>query len=562
VELDSKQDLKSIYSPSHEVEIKRHESRKAIIGYEARDVKPDTDFQLFFSSESQKDVSVNLLTYNDGADPDGGSYLLTISPKTDEPLISMKDVVFVLDTSGSMADNNKIDQAKKALQFCLKNLNVGDRFEIVRFSTEAEPLFGRLMDCTGSNREKAEAFVKELKPIGGTAIESALLKALEPVRAQGEKHRPYMIVFLTDGKPTVGTLDEDQIVSSVTKAAGDRTVRVFCFGIGTDVNTHLLDKITEKTRAASQYVLPAEDIEVKVSNFYTKISQPVLANVKLSFSGGVKVSKMVPVDLPDLFKGEQLVVFGRYAGSGDAAIMLEGAVNGESRSFTYERSFAAKAGDYTFIPRLWATRRVGYLLDQIRLNGESKELREEVVNLARQYGIVTPYTAYLVVEDERVHNVPVARRTLQGMDRDDRFKEESKRMYAEVNVAKSGSAAVGGAQAYDSLERATTLSAPVEANVLVQRGQVGTSAPGGQKVQEAIQNQQTRHIAGRTFYQNGNQWIDSNVQQRQNAKTVQVKFNSDEYFALIKKHVNAAQWLSVGRSVQLLLDDTVYEIVD
>jgi len=357
-------------------------------------------------------------------------------------------------------------------------------------------------------------------------------------------------------------MDENNIVDQVVKAAGGRTVRVFCFGIGTDINTHLLDKITEKTRAASQYVLPSEDIEIKVSNFYTKISQPVLADVKLRFSGAVKISKMTPSELPDLFKGEQVVVLGRYTGAGDEAITLEGTVNGAARTFTYEKAFAAKATDHTFIPRLWATRRVGFLLDQIRLNGESKELRDEVAALARQHGIVTPYTAYLIVEDESHRNVPVASRTLQLMDRNAEVRRESSRMYHEVNAAKSGDAAVGGARAYDSLKRAAKTKAPAEANVSAQRGQVGAAESGGLQVQKAIDSQQTRNIASRTFYQNGSQWIDSNVQQRQNARRVQVKFNTDEYFALMKKHVNASQWMSVGRNVQLVLDDTIYEVVD
>jgi Ca-activated chloride channel family protein len=143
VELTCKQPIKSVYSPSHEVEIKRHDNTTAAIGYEANNVTPNTDFQLFFSSERKNDIGLNVLTYNDGADSDGGSFLMMLSPSAemrDEKIVE-KDVVFVLDKSGSMADDHKIEQAQKALLFCLKNLNKGDRFEIVRFSTEAEPLF-------------------------------------------------------------------------------------------------------------------------------------------------------------------------------------------------------------------------------------------------------------------------------------------------------------------------------------------------------------------------------------------------------------------------------------
>src|SRR5262249_5520748 len=156
----------------------------------------------------------------------------------------------------------KLEQAKKALQFCVDNLNEGDRFEILRFATEVEPLFDKLNDASRDNRAKAQSFIRDLKPIGGTAIDQALRKtlALRPDKAD----RPYLVIFLTDGRPTVGVTDENQIVGGVTQSNKTNT-RIFCFGIGADVNTHLLDKITEETKAFSQYVLPEEDIEVKVS---------------------------------------------------------------------------------------------------------------------------------------------------------------------------------------------------------------------------------------------------------------------------------------------------------
>ncbi|MBU4200512.1 MAG: VIT and VWA domain-containing protein [Verrucomicrobia bacterium] len=566
VELECKQPIKSVYSPSHPVEIKRPADRRATIGYEAKDVKPDTDFLLFFSATAKSDIGLNLQAYNDGADPAGGCFALLVAPTAEitADKIVEKDIVFVLDTSGSMAENNKIDQARKALQFCLKNLNQGDRFEIVRFSTEAEPLFGKLAENTDQNKIKAEEYVKELKPIGGTAIEEALIKALDTAKGGGDKDRPCFIVFLTDGRPTIGNTDEDQIVAQVSKAMGGRSIRIFCFGIGADINTHLLDKIAEKTRAVSRYVLPGEDIEVKVSNFYTKISQPVLANLKLKFSGAIKAAKMHPGEIPDLFKGEQLVVFGRYSGSGDAAIILEGAVNGQAKTFTYEASFPAKATEYVFIPRLWATRRVGFLLDEIRLRGENKEVRDEVTELARKYGVVTPYTAYLIVEDESRRNVPVTSRSMQAMNESDDLRHEGRRLYDEMAAAKSGDAAVGGAQATESLRSANEVSAPARASSRAWGGQKKAMAasPVIAKVQATIQAQQSRYVRGRTFYRNGDQWIDANVPSHPDAKKSRVKFNSDEYFALLSKHVDAAQWLAVGCNVQLYLDDTIYEIVE
>src|ERR1041385_1195278 len=349
VELETKRPLKSIYSPTHSVEIKRHGSTSATVGYEASDVQPDADFALYFAPEKD-DIGLNLLTHR--VSDEDGYFLLLASPGIDvkEKQVVLKDVVFVLDTSGSMA-GKKLEQARKALQFCVNNLNDGDRFEIMRFSTEVESLFNHLASANSQNRGKAEEFIKDLKAIGGTAIDDALRQALEirsdrsrdrdseEPRREKDSHesgsRPFVVIFLTDGCPTVGVTSEEEIVANAKKRAQGET-RIFCFGIGTDVNTHLLDRISEDTHAFCQYVLPDEDLEVKVSSFYSKIKDPVLAHPKLEFTGDIHVSKLYPTALPDLFKGEQLVLVVRYSGKGDSAAMISGEVNGERKKFTYD----------------------------------------------------------------------------------------------------------------------------------------------------------------------------------------------------------------------------------
>lgn len=289
VALKTKQPIKTLYSPTHTVEIKHNGGRKATVGYEDSDLKPETDLVLYFSTD-RDEVGMNLMTYRNKDDE--GYFLLLASPGVDvsDEQVVPKDVAFVLDTSGSMS-GKKLAQAKKALAFCVENLNDDDRFEIVRFSTEVDPLFNRFTEASRSNRDQAIEFVDGLNAIGGTAIDEALNKALTLRDGRDavetiptDRNRPFMIIFLTDGLPTVGVTSEKRILEHVEDRS-DGQVRVFCFGIGTDVNTHLLDKITEHTRATSQYVLPDEDLEIKVSNFYSKIKDPVLANPSVRFEG-------------------------------------------------------------------------------------------------------------------------------------------------------------------------------------------------------------------------------------------------------------------------------------
>jgi len=584
VEVETKRPLKTIYSPSHNVEISRHGATKATVGYEARNVKPDTDFVLYFAPDAD-DLGVNLLTHRTGTDD--GYFLLLAAPgvETKEQRIVPKDVVFVLDTSGSMA-GQKLEQAKKALLFCVENLNDRDRFEVVRFATDAESLFNHLSEASRSNRTRADEFIRNLKPTGGTAIDAALKRALSfhshdddsqsaTRNPQSPADRPFVVVFLTDGLPTIGNTDEDTIVAGVRQNSGGN-VRVFCFGIGHDVNTHLLDRISGETRAFSQYVLPEEDIEVKVSHFFAKIRDPVLTRPALEFTGGIRATKLYPSPLPDLFKGEQLVLVGRYSGHGSSAAVVEGTVEGTKRRFSYDANFPAEAKEHDFIPRLWATRRVGYLLEELRLRGENSELKDEVTELARQYGIVTPYTAYLIVEDEKQRGVPMAMQSLPTVQQDrqareslaEYYKESSTERFGKTPVARSRSElafkaanapaeaiALGGAEAQRGL--ATPLPASI---VLGRTGSTTAITARPAAAAGSVDAAPTQFVAGRSFFQNGNQWIDASIQKLKDPKRNRVPLNSKEYFDLVAKSPEILPWLALGPNVQFAWAGQVYEI--
>jgi len=552
VEVKTEQPLASIYSPSHKVEIKRDGANRAVIGYESKDETPDTDFQLVYNSEV-RDVGLSLITHKPVGED--GYFLLLAAPTTaKETKPAPKDIVFVVDTSGSMA-GPKLQQAKKALEFCVENLNNEDRFEIVRFSTEAEPLFGKLVDADSEHRKRASNFIADLKPIGGTAIADALQSAL---KARTEKtERPFLIIFLTDGLPTVGARNPDEIVAEVKKAG---SARIFSFGIGSDVNTQLLDQIAEGTRAFSQYVLANEDLEVKVSSFYTRIKEPALTNVRLEFGGGVRTSKLYPAQLPDLFKGDQLVVTGRYTGSGEVEAKLTGIANGREQIFTYKVKFNDSSNDY--VARLWATRRVGFLLDEIRLHGETNELRDEATDLARRYGIVTPYTAYLIVEDEDRRRVPMTERSMQSMSGDTAARAEVSKAWGGFKEKKDGEDAVANARSQNAFKFADQSAASIYSGAAESLRGFAFAAPAARAESDRVTQytQQSKFVNGRAFFQNGKQWVDTNAQNA--TKRERIQFNSEAYFDLLKKHPEAAPWMALGQNVLLALDDTVYEITE
>jgi Ca-activated chloride channel homolog len=400
--IKSQQPIQSIYSPTHAISINRTNDRDVSVKFEKSQGLLDKDFQLFYST-SDKDVGFTAVTHRP-INSEKGFFLFLISPRVELPKeqIIPRDMVMVLDTSGSMR-GPKMDQAKRALKYCLDNLGDRDRFAMLNFATTVSRYRDGLVESNKEQIAAAKGWVDNLEANGGTAINDALAAALD--FRTSDSGRTFTVVFFTDGMPTIGETSCEKILGNV---AGKNTTntRIFTFGVGDDVNATFLDQLAEKTRAVSTYVRPAEDIEAKVSSLYSKISHPVLANLKLATSGDIRIDEVYPPQLPDLFHGGQMIVLGRYAGQGSSAVTLSGMVGKESREFVYEISFPNKTNeDRGFVEHLWARRKVGYLLDQIRANGEKKELVDETVALAKKYGIATPYTSYLIVPDAPV---PVA----------------------------------------------------------------------------------------------------------------------------------------------------------
>src|SRR2546421_2630423 len=405
VEIEGREAVRNVYSPSHEIEVTRKGGRQARVSFESKEGAEPQDFQLFYTL-SDADFGMTLLTHREPGKQ--GYFLLTISPKDDvaEAEYAAKDIVFVLDTSGSMAEAGKMEKARAALLFGVRSLRAEDRFNVINFAGEGHLMSAELGQADAAGKSRGEEFINQLRPVGGTNINGALLAAMRQVE---RSERPRMLVFLTDGRPTVGETNVGRIVENARRerVAG---VRLFTFGVGYDVNTALLDKLAAAEGGVAEYVEPKEDLEVKVSNFFTKINHPVLTDLALDM-GGVETDLIYPREMPDIFRGTQVTLIGRYRNQYDlrsAVLRLTGRTGASARTFTYEGvDFPVTEERNDFLPRLWATRRVGWLMEQIRTNGEQKELTDEIVDLGTRYGIVTPYTSYLAVEAEAAETVRV-----------------------------------------------------------------------------------------------------------------------------------------------------------
>jgi Ca-activated chloride channel family protein len=392
----SQHNVQNVYSPTHAVSLKRNGDKEVTVKFEKEQGLLDQDFQMFYQL-GDKDVGLTAMTYRP-ISTEKGYFMLLVTPKVEIKKSDEipRDMVLVLDTSGSMR-GPKMEQAKKALKFCLENLTARDRFALINFSTGVNLYKDGLLEASSEQIKQADKWVDELDATGGTAIDEALKTALG-LRTT-DQGRGFTVVFFTDGEPTIGETNPEKILKNVA-AKNTANTRIFTFGVGDDVNATFLDRLADETRAVSTYVRPAEDISVKVAGLYAKISHPVLANLKLSVTNDISITDVYPPQLPDLFHGQQLIVLGRYSGKGASAVRLTGSVGMKAKEFAYDLTFPDKTADErSFVEPIWARRKVGYLLDQIRANGEKKELVDEVVSLAKKYGITTPYTSWLIVPD-------------------------------------------------------------------------------------------------------------------------------------------------------------------
>jgi Ca-activated chloride channel family protein len=531
VELRNQPGLRTIYSPDHAISIDHESESGAIIGYEASNLQPEQDFSLFFGVDKSA-VGLNLLSYKPAGED--GFFVLLAAPSVEvaPAQIVARDLVLVLDISGSM-QGEKMEQARAAAHFLVDALNPDDRFNLVAFSTGVRLWEGALQPADAAHRQAAHAWIDTLAAGGSTDINRALLEGLGQFVGGDNDTRPAYLLFLTDGLPTMGETEPGRIIQNAQNNRPDRTIRLFTFGLGFDVNTDLLDTLSRDLGGRSSYVSPTEAIDEQVSSFYEDISTPVLVDISLNFGNVVTVDELFPYPLPDLFAGDQLVVVGRYRKAGPVTVTLRGSANAETLTFQYPGRELVSAGGESFVARLWATRKIGALLDQIRRSGPLAELVEAVTELSLEYGIVTPYTSYLVVEPALARATPGAEVPLYSLrDEAEEAVQESASMVA--SAAASGEAAVSASKVRSELANA--------ANVQERAG--------------------VRYVKGKTFVHqttvqrsDGRQvevWVDTLYNNQM--KVEEVRFGSERYFALARQPGMAA-WLAISPELVIVLND-------
>jgi Ca-activated chloride channel family protein len=340
------------------------------------------------------------------------------------------------------------------------------------------------------------------------------------------------LIFLTDGLPTEGVVDSQEILDNLAGAAR-KNLRLFAFGVGYDVDTFLLDSLAQAHHGTSSYVLPEERLDELLSAFYAKISTPVLTDLELDF-GNIRAYDIYPEPLPDLFAGSQIVGVGRYRQGGATTVTLRGSVDGRTQTFRFDDqrfsdddSESPLSGLGSQIPRLWATRKIGHLLNQVRLHGPDQETIDQIVRLSIRYGIVTPYTSYLVTEE-----MPLGAAEQQRIAR-----EQFNQLSAMPSAPSSGQGAVEKAADQGGMAAAESAAPPPA---------------------EAAQT--VRILGSKVFVSTDGVWVDTAFDPGK-METVKVAFLSDDYFALAASRPALAAAFSLGDRVIALTEGVAYEVV-
>jgi len=555
VSVRAKEAIATIYSPSHDLVTTRASASHVTAQLSGRAGGEPGAFRLSYLVE-RDGISASLFAYPDPKI--GGGYFLLLAGLPSRPTPAAgaekirREVTLVLDKSGSMS-GEKIEQVREAALQVIAGLEDGEFFNILPYANSVEAFAAQPVEKNSESEKRAREYVKSIRPGGGTNIHDALLEAL---RQKPTPSTLPLVLFLTDGLPTVGRTSETAIRELATKAnAYER--RIFSFGVGVDVNTPLLDKIAVETRAVATFVLPREDVEVKVASVFRRLSGPVLAAPKLALlaAGGAvvtdRVSDRLPARLPDLFDGDQLVVLGKYRGDEKLHFRLQGNYVGKERSFEFQFGLDKATTRHAFVPRLWASRQIAVLVEAIRDLGAGspgavgsigslvgspaaiddprlRELVGEIVRLSTEFGVLTEYTAFLAREGTDL--------TRRQLVLDTAFENCRSRAIG----TRSGAASVNQELNKLSMQNQKSLNF---GNFYCDDKLDHVAVAGVQQVSDLA------------FFRRGNQWIDSRLitdaEKRKEARTV--VFGSAEFLALARRLAAEGRQGSIALRGDILL---------
>ena len=475
-------------------------------------------------------AAITVLTH--GQQRDSGFAMITVSPPRTHEQASARDVTFVIDVSGSMS-GTKMQQARAAGRELLGTLRPADRFRLISFSSDVQDFRSGFVYATGDNLAAGVRYLNGLTANGGTNIGAALDDALGGQTEPANRLR--LVLFLTDGMPTVGETNADRIAEQAQRERGD--ARLFTFGLGADVNSALLERLSMDGRGTAQFVRPDEDVERMVGVVAERLTDPVATDLRIRVDGrDVQLRDLVPSMPMDLFGGQDLVVMARYAGAGVARVTVEGRSHGHAVRWTSDAQFADVSPENGFIPRLWAAQRIGYLSAERRRSGANPEVDGEIRALGERYGIPTEFTSYLVQEPQHaVVGTGMVRREVNG-----RVQGGST---MQLNSAAPEPKAAFEAAKMASAQRAAISTAVLDSMSTAAGGDVGT----------------TQIVAGHTFTLRDGRWVDNRY--ADSTRTVHVQAFSKTYFALLDRIPELRTVAALGARVVMVGRGVAIEIV-
>jgi Ca-activated chloride channel homolog len=383
VKLDAGLPIDTLQSATHDVDIVRNGANGAIVRLRDKQSLPNKDFILKYDVAGRR-IEDAVLTH---ADSRGGFFTMILQPpeRVGAAEITPKELVFVIDTSGSMS-GFPIEKAKEAMKYALDGLNPQDTFNLITFSGDTQILFPQPVPATRENLGTAQAFLAGRHGGGGTEMMKAIRAALDPSDNQNHVR---VVCFMTDGY--VG--NDTEIVAEVKRHPN---ARVFSFGIGSSVNHYLLDKMAEEGRGEVEYVGLNDDGSKAARRFHERVRNPLLTDISLDW-GGVKVSELYPQRIPDLFSAKPLVITGRYSGAQHGVLHLHGRVAGNAFTRDIRLDLPGSQPSHDVIATLWARNKVDHLMHEVATGASNQEA---ITRLGLDFRLMTPFTSFVAVEEE------------------------------------------------------------------------------------------------------------------------------------------------------------------